>query len=59
MKKIFECFKCYNIFSYKVKYVKGDFCNLVYIGYWDGWSLYKSGNYKCGVIEVFVVIMSK
>lgn len=57
--KFFECLNCYNIFSYKVKYVKGDFRNLVYIGYWDGWLLYKSGNYKCGVIEVFIVIMSK
>ena len=57
--KILECPKCYNTFSYKVKYAKGDPRNLAYIGHWDGWSPYKSGNHKCGAIEVSVATMSK
>ena len=57
--KILECPKCYNTFSYKVKHAKGDPRNLAYIGHWDGWSPYKSGNHKCGAIEVSVATMSK
>ena len=57
--KVLECPNCYNTFSYKVKYAKGDPRNLAYIGHWDGWSPYKSGNHKCGAIEVSVATMNK
>lgn len=57
--KVLECPNCYNTFSYKVKHAKGDPRNLAYIGHWDGWSPYKSGNHKCGAIEVSIATMSK
>lgn len=49
--KVLEC--------HKVKNAKEDPRNLAYIGHWNGWSPYKSGNHKCGAIEVSVATMSK
>ena len=57
--KVLECPKCYNTFTHEVKHAKGDPRNLAYIGHWDGWSPYKSGNHKCGAIEVSIATMSK
>lgn len=40
--------------------VKGDFRNIVLMGYWDGWYLfYSKFSYSCGVIDVLVVNMFK
>lgn len=57
--KVLECPNCYCEFTYKVKHAKGDPRNLAYIGHWDGWSPYKSGNHKCGAIEVSIATMRK
>lgn len=48
------------MFNYVLKYLSGDFRNIVYIVYWDGFSFFGIfGGYSIGVIDVKIVNMFK